>query len=323
MYFDEKTKRIYLDEDHGIVIEELNTITIDDKKYYLKYLSADKPIGGNSSLFILYDKEGIEEEKVIKFCNFWKPNKFSPDWVKRRYGRFMNEIDALEKIKNHNIQSNIIYMFDEGVWNISDREFPFYIMEKADSNLKDYLLSHSQDIDFIERIKLFKDIFSGVKILHELDLYHRDIKPDNILLFFLNDNKNDEGKSFIWKIGDLGLVAHRDKDYDDVGEKIGPFGWLSPEAMNKYLTEKACLGLDCSINEYSDIFQLGKLFWFIFHYNVPIGQVKLEDFTFELPDNKDFVFDLIQGMLQYPKNRRFNKDEISERMDLLAIDFGI
>jgi hypothetical protein len=93
--------------------------------------------------------------------------------------------------------------------------------------------------------------------------------------------------------------------------------------MNKHLTEKFNIGLDCSINEHSDIFQMGKLFWFIFQYNVPIGQIKNEDFTFELPTNKDFIFDLIQGMLQYPKNRRFLKEEIALRIELLALDFGI
>ena len=40
-----------------------------------------------------------------------------------------------------------------------------------------------------------------------------------------------------WKIGDLGLVTRRDLDYDRQNEFIGPKGWLSPEAMNKYLAE--------------------------------------------------------------------------------------
>jgi hypothetical protein len=117
-------------------------------------------------------------------------------------------------------------------------------------------------------------------------------------------------------------VAHRDKDYDDVGEKIGPIGWLSPEAMNKFLTEAANLGLDCVINEESDIFQLGKLFWFIFEYNVPIGQLQLDDFTSSVP-HKDFIFKLIKGMLEYPKNRRTQKPGIEENLELLAMEFGI
>ena len=324
MYFDNRTKRIYLTEKDGVVIEEENCILIEGKYFFLREFENDtKSIGGNSSVFLLYDKDGIEETRVIKFCNYHKPNKFSNDWIKRRFGRFINEIDALKKVKNFNISSNIISIFDDGVWEISGKEFLFYTMEKADNNLKIYLLANGNNVDFVERIKLIKDIFYGVMALHELNFYHRDIKPDNILLFYLNEEDEEEGRKITWKIGDLGLIAHRDIDYDDIGEKIGPIGWLSPEAMNKHLTEKFNIGLDCSINEYSDIFQLGKLFWFIFEYNIPIGQIKYEDFTYDLPTNRDFVFNLIFGMLQYPKNRRLEKKDISDRIELLTLEFGL
>jgi serine/threonine protein kinase len=61
-----------------------------------------------------------------------------------------------------------------------------------------------------------------------LGYYHRDLKPDNILI---SDNT--------WKIGDLGLVSRRNNEFnlDKVAALIGPRGWYSPEALNKYLTE--------------------------------------------------------------------------------------
>lgn len=37
--------------------------------------------------------------------------------------------------------------------------------------------------------------------------------------------------------------------------------------MNKYLTEKYKLEFDCRIDDRSDVFQLGGLFWFIFNNN--------------------------------------------------------
>lgn len=37
--------------------------------------------------------------------------------------------------------------------------------------------------------------------MKDIGYYHRDLKPDNILMF--DDT---------WKIGDLGLIAFRDKD---------------------------------------------------------------------------------------------------------------
>lgn len=327
MYINDKSKKIYLDEVNGEVILEENFVILNNKKkYYLRYLSEDgsHSRGGNSSVFVLYDKEGIEEDKVIKFCTYHKPNRYTHEWIKKRYGRFITEIQALKEVNEYNNCPNIIAFFEDGTLEIDGKWYSYYVMEKADSNLRDYLLNNPQNIDFIEKIKLFRDIFNGIKSLHELGYYHRDIKPDNILLFYLNDATNENERRFTWKIGDLGLIAHRDVDYDDIGEKIGPIGWLSPEAMNKYLTQATEIGLDCIINEFSDIFQMGKLFWFIFQYNVPIGQIQPEDFTYPLPlDNKPFIFELIEGMIQYSKGRRLSKNEIEYRIELLAMDFGI
>jgi hypothetical protein len=43
----------------------------------------------------------------------------------------------------------------------------------------------------------------------------------------------------VWKIGDLGLIDDRNINFslDKIAEQIGPRGWMSPESMNKYLTE--------------------------------------------------------------------------------------
>lgn len=324
MLYDSKFKRVVLsDNEQGQYEPSLNQFDFEGKTYFLKPISPNYKVskGGNSSVFILNDPSGEIEDRAIKIANLYKINRFSPEAVKRRYGRFMNEIDALKKVRDFDISTNVVNIEFDGFIEIDGKEFPFYVMEKADSDLKEFLLTNFEEIDFQERIKLCRDIFKGIKALNDLDFYHRDIKPDNILLFYVGD-ANGEGQKFIWKVGDLGLVAHRDKDYDDIGEKIGPIGWLSPEAMNKYLTEEYALGLDCAINEFSDMFQLGKLFWFIFEYNVPIGQITENDFKFVIP-HKKFVFDLIFNMLQYSKERRHKKEKIQENIELLSMEFGV
>lgn len=77
--------------------------------------------------------------------------------------------------------------------------FPFYTMDYASGDLKSYLENH--DIPFEDRVNLCLQIANGLKELKDIGYYHRDLKPDNILMF---DN--------IWKIGDLGLIAYRDED---------------------------------------------------------------------------------------------------------------
>ena len=67
--------------------------------------------------------------------------------------------------------------------------------------------------------KLLRDIISGLKFLHDNDVVHLDIKPENILL----------SKSKKYKIGDLGLVRIYNKcaDFDE-----GDCRYLAPELLN-------------------------------------------------------------------------------------------
>ena len=57
---------------------------------------------------------------------------------------------------------------------------------------------------------------------------------------------------------------------------------------------------DCKMDFRSDIFQLGKLFWFIFQYNIPIGRVKRNDFKIK----DDQIYSAIAWMLNHDKKRR-------------------
>ena len=56
---------------------------------------------------------------------------------------------------------------------------------------------------------------------------------------------------------------------------------------------------DCVLDEKSDIFQLGKLFWFIFQGNIPDGQLIRNDFKID----DDQVFGVILNMLSHSKTR--------------------
>lgn len=302
MIFD--SKRILLTVDaSGKVIEKDNFLEYEGQVFYLKYLSEEYKIskGGNSSVFILYSKEEENnKEYVIKISNYFRPTRKTPDHIIRRHGRFIDEIEVLTELRNKGKENIVTIVFNDEL-EISGKMFPYYVMEKADTDLKDYLLT-KKEIDNQEKVKFCINVFMALKELHGEGYYHRDIKPDNIFLFYVSEEEKEKA---IWKIGDLGLMAHRDKDYDDLGEKIGPFGWLSPEAMNKYLTERAGLGFDCKIDDKSDVFQLGKLFWFIFQSNVPIGQLHFEDFISEV-EHKEIIFELIREMLQYSKPKRID-----------------
>lgn len=277
-----------------------NTLRYDNIDYIIYPLSEEKKRskGGNSNVFKLVNPQ-TNEEFAVKFSkyNVNKPN--SPDNIISRIVRFPKEVEALKLSNELNLDNIIRYYFDD-YKDIGASRFHFFVMEKADYDLTQFL--DKNDITNQQRLLLCTGILNGIKQLHDNEIYHRDIKPDNIL--FVNK---------IWKIGDLGLIENRNSEFQikEVGEKIGPIGWLSPEATNKYLNEGDGkinkYGFDCKLDSQSDVFQLGKLFWYIFQGNIPLGQIKRADF--KLADTE--IFDIIFEMLKHSKNRP-NIAEIEE-----------
>lgn len=294
----------FLCQNNGIILNDditKNTIIINSIDYYAYSVSPlyKRNKGAHSFVFALYpcqdfvDINSSMPQKVIKISNkpdFYRGNKLI---LRKDNERFRIEINALKACKEKHIENIIeIDLYDHLICKDKDGKniyFPFYMMDYADSDLKQYLETHI-DIEYSERLNLCLQLAAGLNDLNKLGFYHRDIKPDNILIFSEQQ----------WKIGDLGLVSHRNADFDKINELIGPKGWLSPEAMNKYLTE----GLpnckfDCRIDDKSDIFQLGKVFWYILQGNAPIGCLSRSDFM-----GNDDIYVLIRTMLNHSKRKR-------------------
>ncbi|AFN74353.1 serine/threonine protein kinase [Melioribacter roseus P3M-2] len=254
----------------------------------------------NSSIFLVTDPNKYYEDMIIKICNY----NIDDALHQNRVLRFTREIDAL-KIADSNGCKNVIKIFHDDFIEIEKKKFQYYLMEKADYTLKNLIEDNRLDIS--EKVRICIQILNGLKELHNLKIYHRDLKPENIL--FINNEL---------KICDLGLIDSANEDLlldniDEVGEKIGPFGWLSPEAMNKFFTEGKNLefNFDCNIDYKSDVYQLGKIFWYIFQANLPEGIISLDDFL--VKDNE--IYSIITSMLQHNKNKRAEISEIETKFE--------
>ena len=57
---------------------------------------------------------------------------------------------------------------------------------------------------------------------------------------------------------------------------------------------------DCKIDHQSDIFQLGKVFWYVLQGNAPIGCISRKDFI----EGNEKLYVLIRTMLNYSKKKR-------------------
>jgi len=302
MYY--KNNKIHLDEDGN-----KNFMSIDNTDFEVMTLDFDNITGkgSNSSVYKLFSYE--ENKKfVIKFCN--SPCVINGKSGDNRIDMFKREIKALKKAKEDS-NTAIIEIYYNGIYKIDGKNFMFYVMEHADSDLKKYLLNKNELITQ-QKILICHQILQAIESLHKIGIYHRDIKPDNFLL--VGDN---------WKIGDLGLIAFREEDeeYNKYKGMIGPKGFMSPEATNKFYvnSENTSCEVDCLIDEKSDIFQLGKLFWYILQGDVPTGQLATEDFKL---DDK-FFNNILIPMLQYSKARRTDIKTLKKSFGPILKNYGL
>lgn len=285
-----------------------NVISINKTDYYI-FRPRRGNKGGNSWMLFLYSVEEFEsaEEEYPDPEYAMKINKYSiydnKSLSKKRNKRFKEEIDALYDCKE---SSYVIDIVEDGIIKDNDGSYLYYIMEAAEYDLKSYLENKPQ-LNKSDRLSICFKLTQAIADLFKNNYYHRDIKPDNFLLTY----------SGIWKIGDLGLVSERniENDLDDEQEFIGPRGWTTPETMNKYLTKKKDIRFDRFIDEKSDMFQLGMVFWYIMQGNAPIGCVM--DYNFLPQDHHLYIY--IRTMLSYSKSLRPKDFEsILKRLEYFA-----
>jgi len=271
-----------------------NLLNYQDKYYTIDFLKEEGKYvqGGNGVVFKLLDEQE-DLEYVMKIIKY--PDQRRDDWkIKKRINRFEREIEALYVARENNLQNIVQIEFNDTI-KIDGFDFQYYVMDKCDCTLNEYLNNTDKELSISQKTLLCQKILTGIIGLHEYKIYHRDIKHDNI--FFIGNEPY---------IGDLGLVDNKDSDIliSERGDLIGPTGWFSPEAINKYLVERTLNPnkFDCKIDAKSEIFQLGKLFWYIYQGNIPIGQVDFNDF---IPQDES-IFNLLFKMLKYSKTYRCN-----------------
>jgi serine/threonine protein kinase len=286
---------------------------IDKITYRALTFNNDDPLKGsgkNSTIFRAILADGsFSDELILKVSNYAEGRTTHASPLRRE--RFEREIRAYRKIEESGQTQWSVSFIGDGYIRVGENQHRCFLIEKADQTLKDFLL-RTPDILLQQRLLLCYDILRAFACLHEIGIYHRDIKPDNL---FIADGA--------LKIGDLGLVSFRvdDASIDQPRERIGPIWWMAPEAVNRHLRlmRADCDFIETTVGSAADIYQLGKLFWFIIQGDVPNGVVSASDMRLA---GTDVFGTILKPLLNYKTSARPSLADIIKRMEPLRRHYG-
>lgn len=147
--------------------------------------------------------------------------------------RFRNEANLAATLSHE----NIVKVFDYG----EENDYRFIILEYVDGTTLDSLLDRTSVVPNLALLSLASQILSGLAEAHAKNIWHRDIKPGNILIDHAGCAKvTDFGIAYLVNSESLTLT----------GAFLGSPDYVSPE-----------LAEGKTISQASDIFSLGSLLY--------------------------------------------------------------
>jgi serine/threonine protein kinase/tetratricopeptide (TPR) repeat protein len=256
---------------------------------------------GEGGMGVVYKAQDTKLDRfvAIKFL----PNHSSTTSESKT--RFLQEAKATAALNHPNILS--IYEIDE------HDERAFIVLEFIDGQtLKDYLatLKTGSGIPVKQAIEWTETIARGLKVAHDNNIIHRDVKSENIMLT----------KSGQLKIMDFGLAKLRSQSsYTRDGSSVGTLAYMSPEQAQGLAADNR-----------SDLWSLGILFFELLTGDLPFkseheaGLMYLivnqdpplpSELDRRLPESVDAV---VKKMLQKEREQRFqNVDELLDALKSL------
>lgn len=274
---------------------EPQKITLQKKEFIILERIGE---GGGSYIFkIIENTEEADNAKTyaLKVCKF-KNNPIGNTGRYKLDKKFKNEILIAKEFSDTKYRNNFItYLLDDTVELKGATNNSCYVMDIADESLADYLCSRLLWSDEREILPKIKELAFTVKLLHDYDYVHRDIKPQNILV---------HGELF--KLADFGMVEKENTSCT----KSGPKYWPTPEFLNMCDDTIHCSG------KQTDVFMLGCIFYFIYTKKYPVGNI---DIT--LIPNSYKMKPIIEKMISYDIADRYNNgNEVYSLIDEIRFE---
>jgi len=202
----------------------------------------------------------------------------------RKLARFRREL----RLQGELVNRHVVPVLDLGV----EEDPAWCVMPRAETSLGQFLADRRFDRDVA--LNLFFDACAGLSFAHEQGVLHRDIKPDNILLF-------RDGQQLTAALSDFGLGRRIDRDTPTITATrvgMGTPGYMAPEQRiaAKYVDERA------------DIFSMGRVLFQIRTGRMPPA---LNDIDLSLVDPK-YAYIVRKATYEDPDRRYQSMTEFME-----------
>ncbi|OMJ72505.1 hypothetical protein SteCoe_29048 [Stentor coeruleus] len=213
------------------------------------------------------------------------------------------EINIYEKLSKISNENNCFLKY-YGTSIISEDSYRtvYLVMQNIENSLLDYIVNKSNNIQFEEKLKkIFTNLLSSFIELHNMKIYHLDIKPTNILI--------EEDKPYIIDF-DVSITKNDNQTYSfQVENKIfvGTKGYAAPEiqeAVNKGIIKSYKLHL-------ADAFSLGMTFFHMIvgnDFQDNLNTREMEQYLIDRIKNIKYEWakPLLFGLLDFDCDRRLD-----------------